>query len=63
MFHRNPDVTGWVYNLFNTVMTDAAYRGPLACLENVPGTVRSFCLTENPPQNTIHMLFLFSLIV
>lgn len=60
--HRNPDVTGCFYNIFNAVMTDAAYRAPLACLENVPGTARFLCLTQNAPQNKIHMLFLLSLI-
>lgn len=48
--HPNPDVTGCFYNIFNAVMTDTAYTAPLACLENVPGTVQSFCLTQNPPQ-------------
>ena len=61
--HRIPDVTGCFYNIFNAVMTDTAYRAPLACLENVLGTMRSFCLPQNPPQNKIHMLFLLSLIV
>ena len=39
MSHHNPDVTGCFFNIFNTVLTDAAYGAPLACLENVPGTV------------------------
>lgn len=61
-FPGNPDVTGWFYKLFKAVWTDAAFmRDPPACLENVPGAVRSFSLT--PPQNWIHMLLLFSLIV
>lgn len=48
---------------FNAGLTDAAFRTPPARLENVPGTVWSLCLTQNPPQNKIHMLFLLFLIV
>ena len=46
----SPDVPGCSYNIFNSVMTDAANRAPLACLRILPGTVRSFSLTQNPHQ-------------
>lgn len=58
----HPDVCWMLLQAFSKLFgqTLPFMRDPPACPENVPGAVSSFRLT--PPQNRIHMLFLFSLI-
>lgn len=56
----HPDVCWTVLQAFSKLFgpTLPFMRDPPACPENVLGAVSSFRLT--PPQNQIHMLFLFS---